>query len=107
MDINQLLERIALAFEEQNRINQQWVDINTAWHNEAEALTEKRYQEKRETDDRYVELQQTWHDEAERLNELRYQEQKQRAEQEHQKQVEHESALLHAYLERLKEQAKE
>jgi uncharacterized protein YdaT len=41
MDINQLLERIALAFEEQNRINQHWIDINDTWHKENVAGTER------------------------------------------------------------------
>ena len=41
MDINQLLERIALAFEEQNRINQHWTKINSKWHEENSANTER------------------------------------------------------------------
>lgn len=117
MDINQLLERIATALEESNRITQHWTDLNAVWHDKAEALTEKRYQEKRESDERYVKLQQTWHDEAERLNELRYQEQKQRDEQSQkaqeamlEEQIRRQDALAQsahdAYLKYIKEQAK-
>lgn len=88
-----LVERIALAFEEQNRYNLEWIELQKAWHEEdekwrelqkqvhaeAEALTEQRYQEQRARE-------QAWHDEAERLNEQRQQ------------------AFMHAYLASLKPQ---
>src|SRR5260221_3209437 len=67
------LQRIADAFEEQNRYNLEWIEIQKHWHAEAEALTEQRYQEKRAQDAVLIKREQEWHDEAERLNELRYQ----------------------------------
>ena len=85
------LQRIADAFEEQNRMNQAWIEVCKQWHDEAEALTEQRYQEKRAQDAVLIEREQKWHDEAERLNEHRAR-----------LQAEHESALLRAYLASLK-----
>jgi hypothetical protein len=44
--IQAALERIALAFEDQNRINVGWIELQKAWHVEEEAINETRYQER-------------------------------------------------------------
>ncbi len=85
-------KRIADALEEQNRYNLEYIALQKQWRDEAEALTEKRYQERIAFDDMIAERNQEWHDEAERLNELRFQEHRER-----------EHALLRAYLESLRQ----
>jgi hypothetical protein len=44
--IQAALERIALAFEEQNRISRENMSIQAAQHAEVEAINETRYQER-------------------------------------------------------------
>ena len=70
----EILERIAGALEQQVTFYRDWLEFQKKTHDEAEALTEKRYQEKREFEAMIIKREQEWHDEAERLNEQRYQE---------------------------------
>jgi hypothetical protein len=90
------LKRIADALEKQNNTNQEWLELNKKWHEEAEVLTEKRYQEHRAHAEREFKSAQEWHDEAERLNELRFQEHRER-----------EQTMLMAYLATLRSKEEE
>lgn len=91
MDINQLLERIATALEEQNRINQRWIEINGTWHKENVAGTERIIA---------IHKANAAHDEQWR------QEQKAMLEEQIRKQDALTQSAHDAYLEHLKEQAK-
>lgn len=53
-----VLERIALAFEEQNRQNAEWIATQTEWRTEAEALTAARYEEVKVKDQVRMEIEQ-------------------------------------------------
>jgi restriction endonuclease Mrr len=91
MDINQLLERIAIALEEQNRVNQQWIDINAVWQEENSANTERIiaiYKANAERDEQWRKAQQVMFEEQVRKQDALTQ------------------SAHDAYLEHLKEQAK-
>jgi hypothetical protein len=65
--IQAALERIALAFEEQNRISREHMSIQVAQHAEVEATNERRYQERAAMDREHLALKENDSDLYERF----------------------------------------